>query len=512
MKAIEIFLDESGSMGKGAPVNVTGLVLVSADETASESFHNAFHASVRAENLTAGLCDAEKRSRGKISAPTHHLEKRPPIGMERQHAERLGRFLDYLSKHATEHEFEVVAFSFTFPGSSPRPWSARSQWENELLDRSYLERVKDALELLFFESEWMPTCLKEPCLLAVDLPTRSVSAVQPQGADLLGLSKRLWKTWGLVNDGQGKGKLRVGSLSPADGANLLTSILGRRKDRLSRNSKVERARCVRLMDWTTWEKDCPTPALRNDWFQRYVPPKQIHYAADFLAHAVWKSSELLSNAVVQGWFQKGFLLDGTKGPVDPWIQASRQFSNGDHCGALATLHREKAMDSVTGGLEFFRHQSKVWLRRLTGEDLRSLFRTIRPCSARVSEPARPALAVDLISRPEARREADTTKSQEMVHWRAVLRCRGRHDLKRLAESVSNCENVPNSRLIGIFQPEDTTTEFLLELGSPAELRNLLACSLLIAGIRFDVEDCTVPSRHRLSMVGNDREEPHGPQS
>ena len=386
MKSIELFLDESGRMGAGqSPMNVTGIALVSPDGQAADDFHQTFYTYASKKSLLAGLCDRDNRQPGKLNCRANYLKKRISHNAsekEREaHTQHISEFVILADNIAKDRQIQIGAFSFIFPATSVKPWLAPEAWENELLDRSYLERVKDVLELLLFETPWMRKHLTTPCLLSLDLPTRSVTAQPPTELPIGELSDKTWVRWGLKNEGQGQGQLRVSSLATSDAAEILTSVLNRRKHGFPECVKVGRSRCVRLMDWDGWKRDFSHLSERNRFFQKDIPPFQIHYSADFLANAIYHGLPLVRNATVSKWLQRGFLLNAASDKIDPWIGACRLFANGDRVGALQMLYRKNATSTEKVSGDFFRARSREWFRELSGDDLRALFREFRPMTA-----------------------------------------------------------------------------------------------------------------------------------
>lgn len=380
MKTIEIYIDESGVMDSQKPMNVTGLTLLLPDVDQSESFHAQFYDRVKQKKCLAGRCSNAPGKSGSISAPREYLKKRLPKGVSAAEAQqqqgKLTEFVSSAVETAKQYGITISAFSLQFPAIAFPPWEAANDWEVSLLDRSYIERVKDLLELLLFETPWINMALQADCVLSLDLPTRSVKVEGtqvPAGLSLTEVSDYAWTTWGLRNDRQNVRELGAASVSPEDGGGILTEVITRRRNNPVHRLKVQRARCVRLMDWDTWTRDCPTANARNAWSQKYLPPKQIHYLADFLANAIYRSGELLHNKTVQEWFKDGFQLDACNDAVDPWIEAMRAFANKDRVGAIETLGRSAAANAAGEQFGFFRSRAAKWSQEIEGAELRRLF-------------------------------------------------------------------------------------------------------------------------------------------
>jgi hypothetical protein len=525
MKRIEIYLDESGEIGgEGRQMNVTGVVMVSQDGATSDLFHRALYDSVERDGLLAGFCDGGSLRITQTNPPPNYLPKRPQGGGLSEHRNQILSVTGHVNRLANEHGVEIGAFSLVFPSNPKMPWESLTSWENKLLDRSYIERLKDALELLFFECPWMISHLSSPCEVALDLPTRSVSADLPQGPSLKGCGDILWDCWGLKNDGEGRGELRACSLAPGDGAEVLTSVLGRRHDSLPGTVKILGARCVRLMDWDSWQRDCPNANARNTWSQKYLPPKQIHYLADLMANSIYhknSGSRVHQDGSVAQWFQKGFLLSA--GEVDSWILASRMFANGDRVGALGLLFKDRAMINLGEKANFFRKRSKDWFPQLGGADLRKLFEASKLKQIRIKRPQERANTKTSSSLPSTSgnrpdvlddstpkkseppildlvavtREPKSSAASVFVRWRVLLELEASWTSQSLMEAIKAMATLPEPISVRSFAKEEVI-EFVLDLRTLEDREAWTAGEILIGEKRVMVVDATIPSSYRAN--------------
>lgn len=530
MKRIEVYLDESGEIrDAGRPMNVTGIVMVSANGEASNRFHQALYSSAAQGGLLAGLCDGGSAKIIHTNPPQDSLPKRPENGNMAEHRAKVLTLIAHASQAAKDTGVELGAFSLIFPSNAKMPWQSLTEWENQLLDRSYLERLKDALELLFFECPWLLAHLNDPCEVALDLPTRSVSSDLPRQPDLKSCGEILWDCWGIKNDGEGQGQLRACSLAPADGAEILTSVLGRRHRSLPDSVTILGARCVRLMDWDSWDRDCPNAGARNNWNQKYLAPKQVHYLADLLANSVYQRSSgsvIHKDSSVKPWYDRGYFLKA--GEVDPWIIASRMFANGDRVGALRMLFKDNAAINCGEQADFFRHRSKAWLAQLGGGDLRTLFKGARPQVARIKRPKAPSNAntpappvaapvppteegagsIPELSKPEilnllaGPRSPASAVQSVLVRWRVLLELPPSWTSQSVMDAVKAVGNLPEPRSIRPF-PKDDITEFLLDLRSEEDVRAWITAGAMIGGESVMARDATLPSSHRVNPITSD---------
>jgi hypothetical protein len=522
MKTIEVFIDESGEIrDAGRPMNVTGIVMVSASGDTSNQFHRALYQVAAESGLLAGVCDGGPSRIIHKNPPERYLPKRPRNGDGVGHQEKILGLIAHASETAADTGVELAAFSLIFPCNAKMPWRSLTGWEDHLLDRSYLERLKDALELLFFECPWLAAHLGGPCQVAVDLPTRSVSSALP-GLTPKRCGEILWNSWGMKNDGECKGELRSCSLAPADGAEILTSVLARRHRSLPNSVTIMAARCVRLMDWESWVRDCPNSGARNNWEQKYLPPKQVHYLADLLANAVYRGpdgSAIHHADCVLPWYQRGYYLK--VGEVDPWILGSRLFANGDRVGALRMLLREKAAMNSTDQANFFKCKSRDWFPQLSGAELRTLFEEARPKASRkrpmgaltektsgaslvpplqtsderlgpAPEPAKPA-TLNLLAKPRSLLPSAQTA---IVRWRALLELAPTWTSRSLMDAIRATEHLPEPLCIRQFS-KDNMIEFLLDFRSVEDVRAWVCSPVVMGGEAIMAQDATLPSSHRI---------------
>lgn len=527
MKRIEVYLDESGEIQEaGRPMNVTGIVTVAANDVASDQFHRSLYSKVSKAGLLAGFCDGGSKAITRTDTPRPNLPKRPQNGDVAGHRANVLKFIGHANEAAKENGVEFGAFSLVFPCNAKKPWHSLAGWVDQLLDRSYLERVKDALELLLFECPWLLAHLEGPCEVALDLPTRSVSSDVPQEPDLQGCEKILRECWGLNNDGKDKGELRACSLAPADGAEILTSVLGRRHRSLPDSVKILGARCVRLMDWESWDRDCRNAGARNTWKHKYLAPKQVHYLADLLAYSVYQRKSTYdthTNQSVLHWYERGYFLEA--GNVDPWITASRMFANGDRVGALRMLSKNKVAMNCGGHADFFRSRTKEWLPKLGGGDLQNLFVAARQKAvplklpenpSNTHTPAPPAASpvppneggtgstpapsnsetLNLLARPRTPVPAVQSVS---VRWRVLLELPPSWTGESLMEAINMAGNLPEPICIRAF-PKDDMTEFLLDLRSQEDVRFWIAVRVVIGDVSVTAQDATLPSSHRAAVT------------
>lgn len=525
MKRIEIYLDESGEiLESGRPMNVTGIVTVAADDVASDQFHRSFYSKVSTADLLAGLCDGGSKTITRTDTPHPHLEKRPESGDWAGHRGKVLQFAGHANDAAKEASVELGAFSLVFPCNAKKPWHSPEGWVDQLLDRSYLERVKDALELLLFECPWLLAHLDGPCEVALDLPTRSVSSDLPHKHDLQRCEKILWECWGLNNDGKDKGELRACSLAPADGAEILTSVLGRRHRSLPDSVKILAARCVRLMDWKSWDRDCRNAGARNTWKQKYLAPKQVHYLADLLANSVFHTqSNTHEDQSVLPWYERGYYLEA--GKIDPWIHASRMFANGDRVGALQMLSRNKAAMNCGGAADFFRSRSKNWFPKLSSGDLRNLFVVARQKavphkrpenSSNTHTPATPATfpvspnnegtaSTPATFKPESLsflagpRIPGPAVQPVLVRWRVLLELPTSWTGESLMEAIKESGNLPEPVCIRVF-PKDDMNELLLDVRSEEDVKTWVSACVVIGDVPVTARDATLPSSHRAAAT------------
>lgn len=523
MKRIEIYLDESGEIrSSGRPMNVTGVVMISENGEASNRFHWKLYESAARDGLLAGLCDGGSSKIIHTNSPIPHLPKRPRNGEEAEHRVKVLDFIGHATEAAKDSGVEIGAFSLVFPCNAAMPWHSLTDWEDQLLDRSYLERLKDALELMFFECPWLRDHLSSPCQIAIDLPTRSANSDIPPNPSLKECGALLWSSWGIKNDGEGSRELRACSLAPADGAEILTSVLARRHRSLPESVTILGARCVRLMDWETWRKDCPNPAARNTWNQKYLAPKQVHYLADLLANSVYQKnsgSVLHKDARVLPWYERGYFLNAAE--VDPWILASRMFANGDRLGALRLLTKNKKAMNCGGQADFFRSRCKEWFSHLAAGDLHSLFEAARPKMTRpkrqigATVPQTPALSgktivqydgikteLALEPKPESSippaglKERSSDAKSALVRWRVCLELPNSWSGQTLMEAVGASGSIPEPICIRPF-PKDDIIEFLLDLRSAEEVGVWVDSPVLFGGITVTAKDATLPSSFRV---------------
>lgn len=524
MKRIEVYLDESGEIrGSGRPMNVTGIVTVAADGRASDEFHRSLYRKLSGGGLLAGICDGGPAKIIHTNSPRDYLPKRPKNGDVAEHRRKVLDMLAYANQAAADTGVELGAFSLVFPCNAKMPWRSLTAWEDQLLDRSYLERLKDALELLFFECPWLLARLSGPCELAVDLPTRSVTADLLPQLDLKRCGEILRGCWGMKNDGEAKGELRACSLAPADGAEILTSVLARRHRSLPGSVTILGARCVRLMDWESWDRDCPNAGARNNWDQKYLAPKQVHYLADLLANSVYhenSGSVLHKDNDVLAWYGRGYFLKA--GEVDPWIIASRMFANGDRVGALRMLIKDKVAMACGGQADFFRSRSKDWFPQLGGADLQNLFAATRSTTRRHKRlqnlnarksPSRPTASpertkpevLNLLTEPRTKVPDGQSVS---VRWRALLELPSSWTTQSLMEAARAAENLPEPLGIRAFSKDDTI-EFLLDLRSEEDVRAWIASPVVLGGEVVMALDATLPRSHRIVTSSLDESEQAG---
>jgi len=517
MKRIEIYLDESGEIQEvGRPMNVTGIVTVAPNDGASDQFHRWLYSKVSNADLLAGFCDGGSIKITRTATPHLHLPKRPQNGELAEHKANILKFIGHANDTAKETGVELGAFSLVFPCNAKKPWHSPAGWVDQLLDRSYLERVKDALELLFFECPWLLAHLHSECEVALDLPTRSVSSVFPDEYDLNSSKKILWDYWGIKSDAGGPRKLRVCSLAPADGSEILTSVLSRRHRSMPDTVKILGARCVRLMDWESWDRDCGNAGARNNWKQKYLAPKQVHYLADLLANSVYRNnpgSEVHKDSSVKDWFTRGYFLNA--GKVDPWISASRMFANGDRLGALRMLFKRNAAINCGQLADFFRARSKAWFLQLGGGDLRSLFleghpimRSNTPSNScpPVSEPVTAkelkTKSIQANSKPEIlnllpRPMAPSPSIQSViVRWRVLLELPSSWTSQSLMEAIQEAKHQPEPLCIRRFLKDDSI-EFLLDVRSSEDVRSWVDSPVVISGVTVTAKDSTLPENQRV---------------
>ena len=230
MKTIEVFLDESGDMQRGMPMNVSGLVVISPSEEERDRFHNRVYNQLKEKDCLAGVCDHGGSHWNAVSLPERFLHKRvAPEDLYAHWANILGAASE-VANVAASNNVEIGASSLRFPTSSAKPCSASNLVQDVLLDRPYSERVKDVLELLFFETPWLQAHLsaEDGCLVSVNLPTRAV-ATDASGLDAQAELLALRCNWGILENDAWESRDRqtnapqlcANILSPSDGIDIL---------------------------------------------------------------------------------------------------------------------------------------------------------------------------------------------------------------------------------------------------------------------------------------------------
>jgi len=523
MNTIEIFIDESGEIKADGPaMNVTGLVVVSKGEKALEAFHEAFYRSASDSGVLAGMCDF--LSPDTPSAPVAgFLRKRALRGKADEHQADILALIGHANEAALGAGVEIAAFSLCFPPNPPKPWRALTGWEDLLLDRSYVERLKDALEILLFETAWVRTRLNAHCQIALNLPTRFAASPVPAQPSIDDIEDILWKRWGIEANSRSRGKIKACSLSPGDGAEILTSMLNRRSSPLARNVRILAARCVRLMDWETWDEYLQSGKSPEAWFRRSLPPKQVHYLADLLANAVYQEARgaaVSQSGLVTSWFENGYHLNA--GVVDPWIQASRAFANGDRIGALRTLRKLDASQLKSREADFFRRNCSRWFPEMGGEVLRTLFNDAQQQRNRPNrEATNPTDHSPGKSRPSAppqklqgkvgggflnpshsatfaslSGQASAARPILPVSWRVMLEVPGHWTPSSFMEFIKLRPELPEPVQIRNY-PGTNTVEFVLELRSAEEVRTWVSPNVIADEFPATVQDVTMPREHRL---------------
>ena len=530
MKTIEVFLDESGDMQRGMPMNVSGLVVISPSEEERDYFHNQVYNQLKEKDRLAGVCDLGGSHWNAVSLPERFLHKRvAPEDLYAHWANILGAASE-VANVAASNNVEIGASSLKFPTSSAKPWSASNLVQDVLLDRPYSERVKDVLELLFFETPWLQAHLsaEDGCLVSVNLPTRAV-ATDASGLDAQAELLALRCNWGILENDAWESwdrqtnapQLSANILSPSDGIDILSALVSRRHPALGHRVKFERCCCCKLVAWDDWSYWNDNKRLNH--FRYQVLPRQLHYLADYLANGVfWNSTAVWQNPFNE-WFKRGFRLDAQGPTTDAWILSKRLFANGDHVGAISHLDKKCAASDLTASPRFFRRGSKDWSTKLTGDDLRALFRRVT-CDEAVEHPPDDTLAAASTEAPKAEsldepvsasimnEEAPSetgegrqdsaaaelmTFPQREIQWRLLIVLPGTFNHNALKQRVAEIygNEVVDVRLF----PSEQKTEIIVDVVSQKTVCAAQGTPVEIGGCTVIPTDVTLPRVHRLAQ-------------
>jgi hypothetical protein len=248
----------------------------------------------------------------------------------------------------------------------------------------------------------------------------------------------------------------------------------------------------------------------------------LHYLADYLANGVfWNATAVLQNPFNE-WFKRGFRLDAQGPTTDAWILSKRLFANGDHVGAISHLDKKCAASDLTASPRFFRQGSKDWSTKLTGDDLRALFRRVT-CDEAVGHPPDETLEAASTEAPKAdsldepvsasimNEEAPSetgegrqnsaaaelmTFPQREIQWRLLIVLPGTFNHNALKQRVAEIygNEVVDVRLF----PSERKTEIIVDVVSQETVCAAQGTQVEIGGCSVIPIDVTLPRVHRLA--------------
>lgn len=393
MKTVEIFIDESGDIRRPRPMNIAGVAVIAPGVAERETFHAAYLERLKAEGLTAGVCDVFAANTNedaraiaeKVVMPKTFLPKRSSGENWPTFWEKVQNVAEAAEDCAKQHGVTLMGFSLQFPSSTLRRWGTPDQVLDQLLDRPYSECLKDVLELLIYETPqiWQTISNPQGCLLSFDLPTRKLDAAVDDDQVEQSLNNA-WRLWGLDawterNQVTHGAEIAARTLEPSDAIEILTTALNRRPlDGVKVH--VERARCCKLLSWSWWQMSNVADD-RKRWKRRFWAiessprPKQIHFLADLISNGIFNGQIRLNMDPYRIWFDRGFVLSSAKEAADEWLAAVRAFANGDRVLAIQKVGDICRQDEHKGTrtYQFFRRSATGWPEQLSDGDLRRLF-------------------------------------------------------------------------------------------------------------------------------------------
>lgn len=388
MKAIEIYLDESGEIQPDSTrkkMNISGLVLKGAKDRLG-LFHEQVYNHLATSAKTVGLCDQKGKDPNLPGRSKGYLRKRPREDATpdewNAHTLAVCDAAAEIQGIAKKCGVEIAACSLVFPASSTSPFKTVLPEVAVLLDRFYLKRMEDILELILFETPFVTSALEAASHLSVNFATRvaTLSIASPKRQQEL--FSDIPSEFGFMNVWSGREdehKFFCDTIQASSAGGILSGAMNRRPNdwrKLSESMQIQRCVCCKLADWDS-------RAFRSFDSSYDVMPRHVHYFADYLCNFVLRRelNQFVGLAPFKSWLEKGFLLNAKDQPIDHWLDSMRMFANGDKVEALANLRLNQALTLPGRESSIIKDRTKQWKDRLSGDDMRALFKRFHPSSA-----------------------------------------------------------------------------------------------------------------------------------
>ena len=156
---------------------------------------------------------------------------------------------------------------------------------------------------------------------------------------------------------------------------VVTEVLSRNSRAENLAPKVVRARAAKLLDWKKCEDEWIAAGGPNDFAN--LPPKPLHYLADWIAHLSLNDWEKGRNVpTLESWFKNGFRQED----VDDFkaqLHSHRRWSQGAKIDAIRGWKGAVADDNFALTPRMATSAAK-WIEVITADDLTTLFHSKNP--------------------------------------------------------------------------------------------------------------------------------------
>ena len=334
-------------------------------------------------------------------------------------------------------------------------------------------------------------------------------------------TRRIWQqAYGLKFKERRRGWCYT-SLSSDSVYRLICELLQVR-DALKGRPDIVTARGVTLNDYEeivqNWRERGQTTRLNSQLYDpSRLDPKQIHYVADWtIRMALYRTRSLPVR--VKEWFNAGYIQPSSDEFL-ALLDACRLSSAAKSIQRLART-RLSAEDSVTTEMraeKYLRQTASAWPELLSGDDLRALFsesKTRTPAArprqpvATPPAPERVGLAVPKVETPLPRVQpasvADhvakampgTDQEAPLIRWRVLIEAPEGCDRPSFQSALQSTVGIPRPMAMRVFE-SDQKVEFILDMASADEVRQLVAVPITISGALVTATDVTLPRSLRI---------------